>query len=126
MNARARRAFYRKDCLQVFSSFGAGDNTCMREAQLEGYFVSACRREGWKAIKLMPSEKGVPDRMVIIPGGEILLVELKTETGRLSPAQREWHRRAGVLGVHVYVVKGPKEVKQWIESIKQSNGLGPV
>lgn len=88
--------------------------------------MSACRREGWKAIKLMPSEKGVPDRIVIIPGGEILLVELKTETGRLSPAQREWHRRVGVLGVHVYVVKGPKEVKQWIESIKQSKGLGPV
>ena len=64
--------------------------------------------------------------MVIIPGGGILLVELKTETGRLSPAQREWHRRASVLGVHVYVVKGPKEVKQWIESIKQSKGLGPV
>lgn len=98
----------------------------MREAQLEGYFVSACRREGWKAIKLMPSEKGVPDRMVIIPGGEILLVELKTETGRVSPAQKEWHRRAGVLGVHVYVLKGPGEVKKWVESIKQSRGLGAI
>jgi len=74
----------------------------------------------------MPSEKGVPDRMVIIPGGEILLVELKTETGRVSPAQKEWHRRAGVLGVHVYVVKGPEEVKKWVESIKQSRGLGAI
>jgi hypothetical protein len=98
----------------------------MREAQLERYFVSACRREGWKAIKLLPSEKGVPDRLVLTPGGLVFFVELKTETGRVSPAQREWHRRAAVLGTHVYVVKGRNEVDQWIETVKQSYGLGPI
>lgn len=92
----------------------------MREAQLERYFYSACRREGWKAIKLLPSERGVPDRLVLTPGGGVFFVELKTETGRVSPAQREWHRRAAVLGTHVYVVKGRNEVDQWIETIKQN------
>ena len=114
------KEYCRLSCLCLDAGGWLGDNRCMREAQLERYFSSACRREGWKAIKLLPSERGVPDRLVLTPGGGVFFVELKTETGRVSPAQREWHRRAAVLGTHVYVVKGRNEVDQWIETIKQS------
>lgn len=86
----------------------------MREADLEAYFMRACRREGWKAVKLLPSERGVPDRMVMTNGGGIWLVELKTEKGRLSKAQELWHSRAAKLGTKVFVAYGRAGVDGWI------------
>lgn len=86
----------------------------MREAELEKYFLNACRREGWKAVKFLPSERGVPDRLVLTPGGGTFLVELKTETGRLSKAQEVWHLRAAALGTNVAVAKGRAGVDAWI------------
>ncbi|WP_424825036.1 VRR-NUC domain-containing protein [Rothia mucilaginosa] len=76
--------------------------------------MRACRREGWKAVKLLPSERGVPDRMVMTSGGGIWLVELKTEKGRLSKAQELWHSRAAKLGTKVFVAYGRAEVDGWI------------
>lgn len=86
----------------------------MREADLEAYFMRACRREGWKAVKFLPSERGVPDRMVMTPGGGIWLVELKTEKGRLSKAQELWHSKAAKLGTQVFVAYGRAGVDGWI------------
>lgn len=86
----------------------------MREADLEKYFLNACRREGWKAVKFLPSERGVPDRLVLTPAGGMFLVELKTETGRLSKAQELWHARANRLGTQVHVAKGRAGVDAWV------------
>lgn len=86
----------------------------MREADLEKYFLNACRREGWKPVKFLPSERGVPDRLVLTSGGGMFLVELKTETGRLSKAQELWHARAARLGTKVAVAKGRAGVDAWI------------
>lgn len=86
----------------------------MRESDLEKYFLNACRREGWKAVKFLPSERGVPDRLVLTPAGGMFLVELKTETGRLSKAQELWHTRANRLGTQVHVAKGPAGVDAWV------------
>lgn len=52
--------------------------------------------------------------MVMTPGGGIWLVELKTETGRLSKAQELWHSRAAALGTKVAVAYGRAGVDAWI------------
>lgn len=64
-------------------------------------------------LKLAPTVRGVPDRLVLLPGGRVFLVELKTDTGRLSPAQAEWHRRAAELGVVVTLLAGADEIDHW-------------
>jgi hypothetical protein len=51
------------------------------------------------------SRRGFPDRMVILPGGKIFLVELKRPRGgRLSPHQRQRIEKLLTLGVVVQVL----------------------
>lgn len=86
------------------------------ESNLEAFFTTAVRRAGGIATKLAPTTAGLPDRLVLLPGGRMFLVELKAEGGHLSPIQREWHRRAGELGIVVVTLYGRTEVLDWIEA----------
>ncbi len=59
------------------------------EKQIEAYFVDQVETKlGGEALKLeVKGRRGWPDRLVILPQGEIYFVELKTMHGRLSRAQ---------------------------------------
>lgn len=87
----------------------------MKESLIESRLVRAVRLSGGKSIKLAPLDKGVPDRLVMWPGGRTEFVELKAEGGRLSPAQKLWHERALAIGHHVTVLTGIEEVEEWLE-----------
>ena len=86
----------------------------MIESRLETLFRDGIRRIGGRTEKLIPSSAGMPDRLVLLPGGRIYLVELKTETGKTSPIQDLWHMRAAELGTQVVVLHGVQEVRNWI------------
>ena len=103
-------------------------NINVRESQLEYLFVKAVRGAlGGTVIKLAPTMKGVPDRLVILPGGLMYLVELKTEVGRPSPAQRVWHENVKKLGVTVYTLHGPVQIKAWVRDRAQEvMGMKPT
>ena len=68
--------------------------------------------------KLAPTTKGLPDRLVILPGNLIFLVELKAKGGRLSPAQIAIHAKLAKRGTHVVVLTGPDEVDAWLKEPK--------
>src|SRR5664279_2540991 len=88
----------------------------MNEAQLETLFRKRVPLVlGGIVWKLAPTTAGIPDRLVMLPGGRMFLVELKTETGRLSPIQREIHHRLAELGIHVYTLRGRAQVLLWVE-----------
>ena len=70
---------------------------------------------GGLSFKLAPTVKGLPDRLVVLPHGQVFLVELKAVGGRLSPAQRVLHRRLAQRGVEVKVLTGPGEVRAWVD-----------
>ncbi len=85
------------------------------ERHLETKFYNAVRKTlGGRAFKLAPIIKGTPDRMVLLPGGIIELVELKTDTGVISPKQRLWHSQAAMLGTTVTVVVGEAGLRDWV------------
>ena len=86
----------------------------MLESALEQKFFELVRESGGLAIKLMPTHAGVPDRLVLWPGGRTALVELKTETGEVSKVQRLWHSKAADLGHPVVVLYGMDEVRTWV------------
>jgi hypothetical protein len=48
---------------------------------------------------------GVPDLVVIAPGGRALFLEVKTEAGRLSADQRDVHDRLVSLGTPSAIVR---------------------
>lgn len=87
------------------------------EASLEGYFRKKVRLVGGRTEKLAPTTKGMPDRLVLLPEGRLYLVELKIDSGRLSPAQVVWHSRAAELGTEVHVVTGRAGVDAWIREV---------
>jgi hypothetical protein len=87
----------------------------MLESALEARLRKLVRlRLGGALYKLAPTVKGMPDRMVLLPGGRIYLVELKTSTGRVSDIQRAWHDRAASLGTHVVVLSGLDQIDRWV------------
>ncbi len=85
------------------------------ESKIEARFNASVRALGGYTIKLAPLQRGIPDRLVMLPGGRMYLVELKTITGRLSPMQRHWHeevrRRTDITVVVLY---GMAETRAWL------------
>lgn len=68
---------------------------------------------------ISPGHSGVPDRIVIMPGGHIYFVELKTETGVLSPLQIEMHNQLRALGVDVRTLYGKDYVQGFVEEMQR-------
>ena len=61
----------------------------MRESTIEKYLVAQVKKHGGKAYKFVsPGNRGVPDRIVIFPGGSVTFVELKAPGKKLRPEQR--------------------------------------
>lgn len=79
----------------------------MKESELERILVEEVRKEGGRAYKwVSPGNDGVPDRIVFFPGGEVYFVELKTETGKISPKQDVQLRILARLDQNAMVVRG--------------------
>ena len=80
---------------------------------------------GGEAFKFVsPGNDGVPDRLVLLPGGKIYFVELKTERGQLRPTQKVQLVRLSALGQQVYVLHGAAEVESWLDQIAIENCIG--
>jgi hypothetical protein len=89
----------------------------MRENRVEATLrVSVRERGGW-AIKLLPSVSGLPDRIVLMPGGRLYFVELKSPTGTVKPHQTVIHNRLRTLGFVVEVLVSPEAVKSWVAAL---------
>ena len=92
----------------------------MRESELERILVDEVRKVGGRAYKwVSPGNDGVPDRIVILPGGRTIYVELKTETGRLSEIQRHIHAELRKRGADVRTLYGLDQVKAFVEEVSK-------
>lgn len=90
----------------------------MLESEIEKKLVREIRKMGGMAYKFVsPGNTGVPDRIVILPG-VITFVELKTETGRLSPGQKRQIGKLQDLGMKVVVLHGMKELEEFLGGLK--------
>lgn len=76
------------------------------EKTLEKRFVKKIKENGGMAYKFTsPGCVGVPDRLVLMPGGKIFFIELKTQTGKLSISQERQIKKIRELGFSVYIVR---------------------
>lgn len=68
-------------------------------AQLKGWRVVHHRpaRQGMRWVTAVTGDAGAPD-LVLARAGRVLLVELKSATGRFRPGQAEWIAAAGAHG----------------------------
>lgn len=93
----------------------------MLEKTVEKRLVDGIKRRGGKALKFIPTAcKGMPDRLVLLPGGRVIWVELKADDGELSPMQCKRRKELQALGFEVYVLQGVGMVEEFLRGI--SNG----
>lgn len=71
----------------------------MREKEIEKYLVDTVAGMGGKALKFVsPGCTGVPDRVVILPGGKVGFLELKAPGGKPRKEQAYRIRQLRGLG----------------------------
>lgn len=80
-----------------------------READLHAQIFSECRRRGWIAFHGSMAERthrtaGEPDYVILMPSGNVLMVECKRAGGKLSPEQLAMKTHAAKLGHAIHVV----------------------
>ena len=91
----------------------------MKESTLERRLVDGVKRAGGIAWKFTsPANAGVPDRLITMPGGRVIFVELKTETGTLAPIQRVQQNKLKLLGHDVRTLYGKQEVEDFIDELQ--------
>ena len=85
------------------------------ERNLEQYFAKQIKKLGGLSYKFTsPANAGIADRVVILPGGAVWLVELKTDTGKLSKLQALFNKRVTALGANACVLYGKAGVDDWL------------
>lgn len=91
-----------------------------RESDLEARLVKGVAALGGRAYKFVsPGNTGVPDRLVVLPGGRVFFVELKTDAGSLSPRQKLQIERLVRQGADVTVARGSAGVDRCLDRFRR-------
>lgn len=86
------------------------------EKDIEKRLVREVKKLGGLCLKwVSPGNSGVPDRIVLMPGGKAIFVELKRPGGREGALQRYWKVTLGTLGFDCYTIYDYTEM-QWLIS----------
>lgn len=90
----------------------------MQESTLERRLVREVKGIGGQAPKwVSPGNRGVPDRLVILPDGRTLYVEMKAPGKRLSPLQAKWAKTLQNLGHKVYKIDCDADINRFIAEV---------
>ena len=85
------------------------------EKDIERYLATRITALGGKAYKwVSPAHIGVADRIVVLPGGVVWFVEVKTIGGRLSPLQKLFAADMARLGQKYACVWSREDVDAYL------------
>lgn len=83
----------------------------MLEREIEAKFCARVKTLGGICEKFTsPGRRSVPDRLVILPGGRVIFVELKRPGQAATPAQARDHQRRRGLGCDVRVISTEAQI----------------
>ena len=89
-----------------------------RERTIERRFVIETKKRGGMALKFVsPGFNGVPDRILLLPGGRIAFVELKAPGKKLRPLQERRKEQLEDLGFRVYVLDGVEQIRSLLDEM---------
>lgn len=90
----------------------------MREKDIEKYLRDRIREVGGKAYKFVsPGNDGVPDRLVCLPGGRAVFVELKAPGQGPRPLQIHQIGLLRKLGFRVEIFDSKEQVDKFVEEV---------
>ena len=90
----------------------------MKEKAIEKKLILAIKDMGGIALKFMsPGFDGMPDRIVLLPGGLLGFVEVKVPGKVPRPLQEARHRMLRNLGFKVFVLDGADQIGGILDAI---------
>jgi len=91
----------------------------LRESVIERKLVTEVKKRGGLAVKFVsPGLDGVPDRLVLFPGGKMAFVELKAPGKNMRPIQERRARQLTALGFRVYCVDNNEMIGGVLDEIQ--------
>ena len=91
----------------------------MREKLIEQKLVHKVKAAGGIAPKFVsPGLDGMPDRLLLLPGGRMAFVEVKAPGEKPRPLQITRHRLLTKLGFKIYVLDDPEQITKILEDIQ--------
>ena len=91
----------------------------MREKTIEAKLVQAVRTKGGLAPKFTsPGFDGVPDRLVLLPGGKMAFIEVKAPGKTMRPLQKRRKRQLEGLGFLVFCLDRPEQIGGILNAIQ--------
>lgn len=93
----------------------------MTEKQIEAWLGKQVKALGCLYYKFVsPGNDGVPDRIIVLPGGKVFFIELKAEQGRLTPMQSHQIGQLRNQGCLSGVVYGLSDAAALVDLIRKS------
>ncbi len=87
----------------------------MVEKIIERKFVDEAKAAGgWAPKFTSPGTDGMPDRILLMPGGKIAFVEVKSPGKKPRPLQLMRHAALRRLGFNVFVLDDPNQIQSII------------
>lgn len=82
------------------------------EKEIERRLTAMVRSHGGLCLKwVCPGWSGVPDRILLLPGGRVVFVETKRpKGGKVSELQRWWQSRLTKLGFYAFFVSTYQDI----------------
>jgi len=90
----------------------------MLEKEIELQLLKAVKNRGGRAVKFTsPGFDGMPDRLVLLPGGKCGFVEVKAPGKKMRALQQVRHKMLKALGFKAYVLDAREQIEEIINDI---------
>lgn len=91
----------------------------MNEKLIERKLRESVKKMGGIALKLVsPNHRGVPDRLVLMPGGKVSFAEIKTTGKKPTPLQVKSIEMLRELGFEVEVIDSQDGLDKFLEGLR--------
>ena len=92
----------------------------MRERDVERKLAATVKQAGGLCPKLVsPGFDGMPDRLLLMPGGLVAFVEVKKPGGKPTPLQVYRHSQLRRLGMQVYMLDDPEQIQTILDDMRR-------
>lgn len=92
----------------------------MYEREIERKLVARTKAMGGIAPKFTsPGFDGMPDRLILLPGGRMAFAELKAPGKKPRPLQETRHKLLRRLGFKVYVIDSVEQIGSVLSEIEE-------
>lgn len=90
----------------------------MKESRLEHRLKREIENLGGMSLKLtVPGKRGMPDRLILLPGEKIYFIEMKVPGEKPRPLQRKRARQLQALGFYVCCLDSDEAVDGFLQEV---------